>query len=102
DLSSDEMSRLPLTAAVAPAPSPAPAPGPGAKPASYSYPHPPATLVVDGLKRQVELNYVVIWSGSKKDAEDARDLLIKRGIPCTVERPPAGWASKSWDMFSVI
>jgi hypothetical protein len=48
-----------------------------------------APLVVHDVKRQVGLNYVVVQSyPAEKDANEARDLLIKHGVNCTVEKPP--------------
>jgi hypothetical protein len=52
-------------------------------------PQPGAPLIVHDVKRQVGLNYVVVQSyPEEKDAKAARDLLIKNGIPCTIEKPP--------------
>lgn len=50
--------------------------------------------------RTIGLNYVIAQSyPSHQTAAEARDFLVANGIPCTVERAPAGWSSQ-W--FSVV
>ena len=62
----------------------------------------PAPLIVHDIKRQVGLNYVVVQSyPSEKDATEARDLLLKNGIACTIEKPPSALRlPDTW--FSVV
>jgi hypothetical protein len=60
-------------------------------------------LVVHDEKRQVGLNYVIVQSYPEdqlKIANEARDALIKSGVPCTVEKGPQGWVPMTW--YSVI
>src|SRR5439155_3126873 len=70
--------------------------------AAVSEPKQPPANVVRDAKRTVGLNYVVIqnYFDDEKAATDARDVLIKHGIPCTVEHGPEGWAPMRW--FSVV
>ena len=76
---------------------------PSPKPQAWNDPRPPSTLVVDDMKRTVGLNYVIIQSyPDEKEAQNARDLLLQRGILCTVEPAPANWSHSSWKMYSVI
>jgi hypothetical protein len=53
-------------------------------------------------RRIVGLNYVVIqnYFDDRKAAEEARDVLLKHGVRCTVEPGPEGWANMKW--FSVV
>jgi hypothetical protein len=68
---------------------------------AFNEPKPSPTMVVDDAKRAIGLNYVIVQSyPDQKSASDARDILVKSGIPCTVEKGPAGWASLSW--YSVV
>ena len=80
-----------------------PAPRSNVKP-TWNDPRPPSTLEVDDEKRTIGLNYVIVQSyPDKKDAEAARDLLVKRGILCTVEPTPANWFSNNGaQWYSVI
>jgi hypothetical protein len=70
----------------------------------WNDPRPPATFVADDEERMIGMNYVIIQSyPDKKDADAARELLVKRGILCTVEPTPATWFSnngQTW--YSVI
>jgi hypothetical protein len=65
-------------------------------------PKPPQANVVHDERRMANLNYVVIqnYFDDKKAAEDARDVLLKHGILCSVERGPEGWAPMKW--YSVV
>jgi hypothetical protein len=61
---------------------------------------PPAHTVSD-TKRSFGLNYVVIQSYLKPEAaQEARDLLIKHNILCTVEKNLPHYGSKGW--YSVV
>jgi len=64
---------------------------------------PPATLVVADRKRTVGLNYVIVQSyPDPKDAEEAKQLLLKNDVLCSVEPTPSNWADPKWKMVSVI
>ncbi len=66
-----------------------------------SEPRPPATHTVIDTKRSFGLNYVVIQSYLKpEDAQEAKDLLIKNDIFCTVEKNLPHYGSKGW--YSVV
>jgi hypothetical protein len=61
----------------------------------------PATHTVLDTKRSFGLNYVVVQSYLKpEDAQEARDLLIKNDIFCTVEKNLPHYGSKGW--YSVV
>ncbi len=48
----------------------------------------------------IGVNYVIVQSYPRiENANEARDFLTRNGIPCTVEKAPAGWPS-TW--FSVV
>jgi hypothetical protein len=56
--------------------------------ANWNDPKPPTTHMDDSRDRVVNYNYVIVQSypeQEKQMAQDACDLLSKRGIPCTVE-----------------
>jgi len=65
---------------------------------------PPSTLTVDDEKRTIGLNYLIVQSyPDKKDADAARDLLVKHGILCTVEPTPEKWfINNGQQWYSVI
>ncbi len=68
---------------------------------TWNEPKPPATHVVDDVRRDIGLNYVIVQSyPDEKSAKEACDLLIKNNILCTVEKGPQGWVSMTW--YSVI
>ena len=48
--------------------------------------------------RSIGLNYILVQSyPNEKLATEARDFLVKSGVPCTVEKGPKDWASDpSW------
>jgi hypothetical protein len=69
-------------------------------PAPVPVPTPSQAASATPGKRIVGMQYVVVQSYPKEaDAQAAADLLIKNGIPCTVERNLAGWGP-SW--FCVV
>jgi hypothetical protein len=85
-----------------------PAPGAAkqasAKQPTWNDPKPPSTLTVDDEKRTIGLNYVIVQSyPEKKDADAARDLLVKHGTLCTVEPTPEKWfINNGQQWYSVI
>jgi hypothetical protein len=63
----------------------------------------PATLTVSDERRTIGFNYVIIQSyPDRKDAEEARQVLLKHNILCTIEATPSNWADPKWKMVSVI
>lgn len=59
---------------------------------TFNDPRPPATLVVQGGKRNIGLNYAVIQSyADAKIAQDACNILNKNGVACSIERELKGW-----------
>jgi hypothetical protein len=72
----------------------------GSKP-TFNEPRPPATFVVDDAQRTIGLNYVIMQTyPDKQSAEEARDVLVRAGVPCTVEPGPVGYARMDW--YSVV
>jgi hypothetical protein len=73
------------------------------KKASLTGPAAPTTGTGLDTHRTIGWNYVIVQSyPDEKDAINARDILIKHGIFCTVEPAPANWTQSSWKMYSVI
>jgi hypothetical protein len=78
----------PAGVTTAPPPNPAPAQPAQAQRASWNDPQSPTTHVGQSKVRVVNLNYVIVQSypeQEKQMAQQACDLLNKRGIPCTIE-----------------
>jgi hypothetical protein len=60
----------------------------------WNDPRRPATLVVDGPKRDIGLNYVIVQSyADEKLAGEAVNILKENGVDCTIERGIKGWPS---------
>jgi hypothetical protein len=60
----------------------------------------PAAGVFTPTARQVNLNYLLIQSyGDQKTAQEARDFLIKNGVPATIEQGINGWRK---DFYLVV
>jgi hypothetical protein len=67
---------------------------------SFTEPRQPATHMVADTKRTFGLNYVVIQSyRDRQYAEEAKDLLVKNDLFCTVEKD-LSFAGKGW--YSVV
>jgi len=68
------------------------------QPSDIASPPPSSNGVDTNQARSIGLNYILVQSyPNEKSADEARDFLIKSGVPCTVEKGPKDWASDpSW------
>lgn len=74
----------------------------GGTPPAWNDPHPPGTLVVRDSNRIIGRTYIIAQSyQDEKLAREASDFLTAGGVPCTVEKDLAGWATApGW--YSVV